>query len=97
MNKEEKQAIIKAIKTVANEFGEALIARNWEEADEIHSRLKPLLEQDELQDMTERELTQEGVVQIKADVKKFYYWSSERRKVEGALAAKGKSILSAIS
>lgn len=90
---EEQAAVLKAVKSVALEFGEALKNRQWEEAFEISGRLNPLLKSEEMKEFSEKDLELEGVTVVKENLKKYFYWSGQLRKAEGALVAKGNNIL----
>lgn len=93
---EEKQLFLKSVKSVASEFAGALQSKSWDEAFEISGRLNTLLNSDEIKDFTERELEQNGILEVKENHKKYRYWSNQRLKVEGALVAKGKNISEAL-
>lgn len=93
---EEKKATIKAVKTVAQEFGEHLQNRHWDEAFEAGGRLNTLLKNEEVKNLTDAEKEKEGFHVIQDNLRKYFFWSGELRKAEGALVAKGKNILGAL-
>lgn len=91
--KEEKNKVIKDIKTATALLGEALQARDWEQAYEHSGTLKHHLESDLLGEFTGNELTKLGIEEIRSLVKKYTYFNKEMRKFQGALVANGKRLL----
>lgn len=91
--KEEKNKVIKDIKTATALLGETLQARNWEQAYEHSEILKHHLKSDLLGEFTGNELTKLGIEEIRNLVKKYTYFNKEMRKFQGALVANGKRLL----